>query len=197
MSTATTMTRIQSEDSPVPPRRRTAWAIDPVHSFVEFGVTHMMLATVRGRFTDVAGLIVLDEFDLSQSSVSVEIDAGSLDTRHEQRDVHLLSPDFLDVERSPTIRFISTRVERVDQDRLCVAGDLTIRRSTRPVVLDARLLGRTVTPEGVEAIGYTAETTINRRDFGLTWNSLLKTGGFLVGDTVQITINGLATKPID
>jgi polyisoprenoid-binding protein YceI len=198
MSTATKTTRIQTEESPMPPARpRTAWAIDPVHSFVEFGVKHMMIATVRGRFTDITGLIVLDDLDPTGSTVSVEIAAGSLDTQDGQRDAHLRSPDFLDVDRSPTIRFVSTRVERGTQDSLRVVGDLTIRRTTRPVVLDALLTGRTMASEGIEAIGYTAETTINRRDFGLTWNALLETGGVVVGDTIQITINGMATKPID
>jgi polyisoprenoid-binding protein YceI len=198
MSTTTKTTRIQSEGSPMPPSHlRTAWAIDPAHSFVEFGVKHMMFATVRGRFTGISGLIVLDDLDLTGSTVNVEIDAGSLDTQDEQRDTHLRSSDFLDVDRSSTISFVSTRVDRVNQDRLLVAGDLTIRNSTRPVVLDTLLTGRTMTPAGVEAIGYTAEAMINRRDFGLTWNALLETGGVLVGDTVQITINGMAVKAID
>jgi polyisoprenoid-binding protein YceI len=170
------------------------WQIDPAHTVVEFAVKHMMFATVKGRFGAVHGTIVDDAADPSRSSVEVEIDAASIDTREEKRDAHLRSPDFLDVQSYPTITFTSSRVERAGQDRLRVIGDLTIHGTTREVVLDTTINGRGTNPFGLEVAGFTAETTINRRDFGLTWNMALETGGVLVGDTVKILLEVEAVK---
>jgi polyisoprenoid-binding protein YceI len=172
----------------------TTWAIDPSHSLVEFGVKHMMFATVKGRFTGVRGTINLDEADLSRSSVRVEIDAASIDTRDERRDAHLRSGDFFDAETYPVLTFKSTRVEPAGPDRLKVTGDLTIRGVTRQVTLDATINGRGVTPWGNEVAGYSAETQINRKDYGLNWNAALESGGVLVGDTVKIALEVEAGK---
>jgi polyisoprenoid-binding protein YceI len=172
----------------------TIWQIDPAHTLIEFAVKHMMFTTVKGRFGGVHGIIVEDAADPSRSSVEVEIDAASIDTREEKRDAHLRSPDFLDVQTYPTITFQSSRVERAGQDRLRVIGELTIHGTTREVVLDTTINGRGTTPFGLEVAGFTAETTINRRDFGLTWNVALETGGVLVGDTVKILLEVEAVK---
>jgi len=172
----------------------TIWQIDPAHTLVEFAVKHMMFTTVKGRFGGVHGTIVDDAADPSRSSVEVEIDAASIDTREEKRDAHLRSPDFLDVESYPTITFKSSRAEHAGPDRLRVVGDLTIHGTTREVVLDTTINGRGTNPFGLEVAGFTGETTINRRDFGLNWNMALEAGGVLVGDTVKILIEIEAVK---
>ena len=170
------------------PSRVTAWQIDPAHTLVEFGVKHLMISTVKGRFAGVTGTLVVDDDDPAGSSVDVEIDAASIDTRQEQRDAHLRSADFLEVERHPTITFKSTRVEPLGEDRFRVVGELTIRGVTREVVLDTELTGRGTYPPPYNraAIGFTASTAIDRKQFGLTYNTALETGGFMVGDTVKI-----------
>jgi polyisoprenoid-binding protein YceI len=184
----------QTISTAVPAGPRTTWAIDPVHSQVEFAVKHMMIATVRGAFTGLTGTLVLDDDDLAHSSVAVEIDAATVNTRDEKRDAHLRSADFLDAERFPTLSFQSTRVEPKDDDELRITGDLTIHGVTRPVVLEARYLGRGTNPWGAEVIGYEATTKIRRKDFGLEWNVALESGGFLVGDEVKVTLDIEAAK---
>lgn len=170
------------------------WQIDAKHSLVEFAVKHMMFTTAKGRFSDVTGTIIDDEADPTRSSVEVEIAAASIDTRDENRDTHLRSGDFFEVDRFPTIRFKSSRVEPAGRDKLRVIGDLTIRDVTREVELDAELTGRGVNPWGQEVVGYTAETKINRKDYGLTWNAALEAGGVLVSDDVKITLEIQAAK---
>jgi polyisoprenoid-binding protein YceI len=164
----------------------TTWTIDPAHSVVELAVKHMMFSTVKGRFANVAGTIVLNEQTLAGSSVTAEIDAGSIDTREAQRDGHLRSADFLDVENFPTITFRSTQVVPGGRDRFTLVGDLTIRGVTREVSLDAELEGQGIDPWGGKRVGFTATTTINRKDFGLNWNQALEAGGVLVSDQVKI-----------
>ncbi len=181
--------------TPVAPSTSTAtWQIDAKHSLVEFAVKHMMFTTAKGRFSDLTGTIVHNEADPARSSVEVEIAAASIDTRDENRDTHLRSGDFFDVERFPTIRFKSTHVETAGRDKLRVIGDLTIRDVTREVELDAELTGRGVNPWGQEVSGYSAETKINRKDYGLTWNAALEAGGVLVSDDVKITLEIQAAK---
>jgi polyisoprenoid-binding protein YceI len=183
-----------STETAQPTTSQTTWTIDPKHSLVELSVKHMMFTTVKGRFADVSGTIVVDGANPADSSVEAEIAAASIDTREEQRDAHLRSADFLEVETYPTISFKSTRVEGTKgSDQLRVVGDLTIRGVTREVVLDATLNGRGKNPWGQEVAGFTAETTINRKDFGLNWNAALETGGLLVSDTVKILIEVQAT----
>ena len=164
-----------------------AWTIDPVHSQVDFGVRHMMISTVRGTFGELEGTIHLNEDDVTDSSVEVTIDAASIDTRNEDRDGHLRSEDFFDVENHPHLTFNSTSVEE-DGDGFLVTGDLTIRGETREVTLEARELGRGTDPWGNPRVGFSAETSVNRKDFGLTWNQALETGGVLVGDKIKISI---------
>ncbi len=164
------------------------WAIDASHSHVEFAVKHMMFSTVKGSFSGVSGTITLDEENIANSSVTVEIDASTINTRDEKRDAHLRSADFFDVEQYPTITFTSTKVEP-NGDDLRITGDLTMHGVTMPVVLEAEFTGRGMSPFGMEVIGYTAKTKINRSDFGLTWNAALETGGVLVGDEIKITID--------
>lgn len=164
------------------------WEFDTTHSGIHFSVRHMVVAKVRGEFSSWKGDLKLDLDDLTASSVSVSIDAASIGTRDEKRDGHLRSPDFLDVEKYPTIDFKSKRVEKAGKDKLHVVGDLTIRGTTREVTLDAEFAGRAKDPWGGERAGFSATTRIDRKDFGLTWNQVLEAGGILVGDDVDITI---------
>jgi len=173
---------------------KSIWQIDPAHTGVEFAVKHMMISTVKGRFGDVSGTITLDEADLSGSSVEVDIDVASIDTRQADRDAHLRSADFFDVENHPKITYRSRRVEVVGENRFRVIGDLTIRGETREVVLDATFEGRGKDPWGNEKAGFTAQAVIDRRDFGLTWNAALETGGILVGNEVKINLEIQATR---
>jgi polyisoprenoid-binding protein YceI len=170
------------------------WSVDPSHSAVEFSVKHMMVSTVRGRFTGVTGAIVEHPQGHGYSSVEATINAATVDTHDARRDTHLRSPDFLDVDQFPTLTFKSTSIEERGEDRLRVYGNLTIRDVTRQVVLDTTINGRGNTPFGTEVWGFTAETSINRKDYGLNWNVALETGGILVGDTVKITLEIEAVK---
>src|SRR4029079_14079846 len=159
---------------------RTTWALDPVHSSVEFAVRHLMITTVKGRFAGVQGTVVLDDVTPSASSAEITIQAASIDTREPQRDAHLKSPDFFDVEKFPTLTFRSTAVREWDEDGLTLVGDLTIHGVTREVALDVKNEGRTRDPWGGERTGFTATTKIKRSEFGLTWNQLLETRGLTV-----------------
>ena len=168
---------------------RTTWNIDASHSQVEFAVKHMMIATVRGRFADVKGTVVTDDSDLAKAEVDVVIDVNSIDTREAKRDAHLRSPDFFDAETFPLITFKSTRVTGTGGDQFKLVGDLTIHGVTREVALDVTSEGRAKDPWGGERAGYSAQTRVNRKDFGLTWNQALETGGLLVGDEIKISLD--------
>jgi polyisoprenoid-binding protein YceI len=172
----------------------TVWTIDPIHTNVELAVRHMMIATVRGRFSGVAGTVTLNDADHSESAIDVTIDAGTIDTREPQRDAHLRSADFLDVERFPKMTFRSSRIERLSEESFRATGDLTIRDVTRPVVLDVTAGGHATDPWGNERLGFSASTTIKRSDFGLTWNQILEAGGVAVGDTVKIAVDAELVK---
>jgi polyisoprenoid-binding protein YceI len=172
---------------------KTQWKLDPTHTTVEFSAKHLMITTVKGRITDVDGSITIDEKNPSNSSVSVTLKAASLDTRTDQRDQHLRSGDFLDVEKYPEIRFQSTRIEG-DKDSFKLTGDLTIRDVTRPITLDVEFEGQTKDPWGGERVGFSANGKIDRRDFGLTWNQVLEAGGLTVGNDVKISIEAQAIK---
>jgi polyisoprenoid-binding protein YceI len=164
------------------------WSVDPSHSDVAFTAKHLVVSKVRGRFADYSvSLTVAD--DPARSSVHVEIQAGTISTGQEDRDGHLKSPDFLDVERYPTLSFHSTGVEPVGDDTWKARGDLTIRDVSRPVVLDVEFLGVTEDPWGNQRAGFTAVTEIDREDWGLTWNQPLANGGVLVGRKVKIEID--------
>jgi polyisoprenoid-binding protein YceI len=172
---------------------RTPWAIDASHSNVEFSVRHLMIATVKGRFADVQGTIVLDESDPTQSEIDVTIGAASIDTRMAQRDEHLRSADFFDVAKFPTLTFKSRSIQK-DGDDLKVTGDLTIRGVTRQVVLDVTAHGQQTDPWGGQRAGFEATGRIKRSDFGLTWNQALEAGGVAVSDDVKIAIDAELVK---
>jgi polyisoprenoid-binding protein YceI len=175
----------------------TIWMIDPAHTAVEFAVKHMMFTTVRGRFKDVKGTIQADEGDPARSRVDVEIAAASLDTGVADRDAHLKSADFLDVERHPTLTFRSTRVEgaaSTEGDGFKVVGELTIRGTAIEVTLDCTYEGMGKDPWGGTRAGVGAKTKIDRRDWGLKWNQALETGGILVGNEVRIELEVQAVR---
>lgn len=165
------------------------WNIDPAHSNAQFTVRHLGISNVSGAFTKVTGTVVLDEKDISKSRVSAVIDAGSVDTRVPDRDKDLRSPNFLDVEKYPTLEFNSKRIVN-DSGKLQLIGDLTLHGTTREVTLDVD--GPTPElndPWGNVRRGFSATTTINRKDFGVVWNNTLKTGEVVVGDNVKIQID--------
>jgi len=182
-----TTTEPHAEDQTITTSTST-WEIDPSHSLVEFAVKHMVFATAKGRFSGVVGTIQLDEADPSRSSVAVEIDAMTIDSRDEKRDAHLRSGDFFNVEQHPTLSFRSTRVETAGEGKLSVIGDLTMRGVSKPVTLEASYNGRGTNPWGQEVIGYSGQTEVNRKDWGLEWNAPLEAGGVLVADTVKIAL---------
>lgn len=173
------------------------WKIDSAHSQVEFSVKHMMFTTVRGRFSAFEGYIDMGAEALESPSVEVTVDVASLDTRVTDRDAHLRSGDFFDVESHPTMTFLGKRAEGSwgnPGDSFRVVGDLTIRGVTREVVLDARFEGTGTDPWGGTRAGFAAETTVDRRDFGLTWNQALEAGGVLVGHEVRIELQVQAVQ---
>ena len=168
----------------------TVWTIDPQHTHVDFSVRHLMIATVKGRFGEVEGTVTFDPTDARDAKVDVKIAAASIDTRVTDRDNHLRSADFLDVENHPAIRFTGSRVEKLGNDRYRLTGALTIRGVTREVPLEVELQGTVKDPWGNEKAGYSATGVINRHDFGLNWNAALETGGVVVGAEVKITLEG-------
>lgn len=173
------------------------WTIDPAHTAIEFAVKHMMFTTVRGRFKDFTGTIEADESNPDHSRVSVEIQAASIDTGNADRDAHLKSADFLDVENHPTITFRSKRVEgamKKEGDRFRMTGDLTIRGTTMEVTLDCQYEGTGKDPWGGTRAGSRAEGRIDRREWGLKWNQALETGGILVANEVRIEVEVQAVK---
>ena len=172
---------------------KTAWKLDPAHTLVEFSAKHLMITTVKGRITDIEGTIYSDEKDLKSSSVEATLKAVSLDTRTDQRDQHLRSADFLDVEKYPEIRFRSTRIQG-DKQSFKLTGDLTIRDVTKPITLDVEFEGETKDPWGGERIGFSATGKIDRREFGLTWNQALEAGGVVVGNDIKISVDAEAIK---
>ena len=173
-----------------PQTSTTTWNIDPAHSSAEFKVKHMMISNVKATFANISGSLTLDESDLGKSTVEAIIEAGSIETRDAQRDAHLKSADFLDVEKFPTLSFKSARIGIVRDGELSVEGDLTIHGVTRKVQFVVE--GPTPPakdPWGNTRVAVSATTKINRKDFGLTWNAALETGGILVGEDVTITLD--------
>jgi polyisoprenoid-binding protein YceI len=164
------------------------WKIDPAHSEVNFSVRHMMISNVRGQFEQFTGTVNFNEENPSLSSVDVQINTASISTKESMRDNHLKSPDFLDVEKYPTMTFKSKYVRPTGKNSGEIVGDLTIRDVTHEVVLDVEYSGQAKSPWGTTSAGFTANAKINRKDFGLTWNQALETGGVLVGDDIKITI---------
>jgi len=168
---------------------RTTWTVDPAHTEVGFAVKHLMISTVRGRFASVKGTVEQDDLHPRASKIDVTIDVGSIDTRTDQRDAHLRSPDFFDVAKYPTIRFVGTRIEGDTSDEFVVVGDLTIKNVTREVTLRVTAEGRGPDPWGGKRAGFSAKGTISRGAFGLTWNQALETGGVVVGDEIKLSID--------
>lgn len=178
-----------------PQATTTTWNIDPAHTTAEFKVRHMMITNVRGHFSGITGVLTSDDQDVTKSQVEASIPAASINTREPDRDTHLKSADFLDVEKFPTLTFASTNITRTGEGELEVEGDLTIHGVKRRVVFAVE--GPTPPgkdPWGNTRIGWTATTKINRKDFGLNWNAALETGGILVGDDVTLTLDVEAVK---
>ncbi len=170
------------------------WDIDIAHSSINFWVRHMVIAKVHGRFTTWNGSLTFDDQDFSTASVKVNIDAASIETHEPNRDAHLRSADFLEVEAYPELTFVSRSTEATGANTLRIIGDLVVHGTSREVVLDAEYNGRSADPWGGERIGLEARASVDRTDFGLQWNKALETGGVLVGDKVEITLEIEAIK---
>jgi polyisoprenoid-binding protein YceI len=165
-----------------------SWKLDPSHSTIEFSVKHMMITTVRGAFTSFDGTLQLDEQNPAASHIEGTVDVASINTNESQRDDHLRSADFFDAENYPQMSFRSTHVEHSGGDNFKLYGDLTIKDVTREVVFDVVNEGQGQDPWGNQRWGFSAATKLSRKDFGLTWNVALETGGWLVGDEVKVAI---------
>jgi polyisoprenoid-binding protein YceI len=165
-----------------------SWTIDPAHTSVRFTARHMMVTTVHGEFKEFDGTIAFDDKEPAKTTVDIRIDAASIDTHEPQRDGHLRSADFLNAEVYPALTFKSTSVEVEDDSRAKLHGDLTIRDVTKPVTLEVEYYGSGKTPYGKTVAGFNAQTRINRKDWGLTWNVALESGGWLVSDQIAISI---------
>lgn len=180
------------DSSPPPPSGDTdpvAWSLDPAHSEVRFGITHLAISRVTGKFHDYDASVTMDPDDLSSLSVDATVRIESIDTGNEKRDDHLRSADFFDASNHPEMRFVSNEITNVNGNTFQMKGDLMIRGTTKPVVFETELLGTAVDNEGRQRAGFTAATTINRKDFGLTWNRVTEAGGLVVGEDVDITLD--------
>ena len=165
------------------------WTVDPAHSIVEFAVKHLVVTTVKGRFREFEGTVQIDEAHPENSSVSASIDVASIDTNVPDRDAHLRSDDFFNAEMYPKITFRSTGVERLDDTKFRIHGDLTIRDVIKEVVLDGEFEGQVDDPWGNRRAAFTATTEISRKEFGVRWNQLIESGGAVVSDNVKITLH--------
>jgi polyisoprenoid-binding protein YceI len=166
------------------------WQIDPAHSTASFSIRHMMISNVRGEFGKVTGSVNWDEADVTKSTAEATIDTTTINTHEPKRDQHLKSPDFFDVAKYPTITFKSKSVKKAGADRLTITGDLTMHGVTKPVTLEATYTNDELKdPWGNTRRGASARTKLNRKDFDLKWNQTLESGGVLVGDEVDITLD--------
>jgi polyisoprenoid-binding protein YceI len=165
------------------------WILDGAHSEVGFAVRHMMISTVKGSFTKVEGTLQFDPANLAGATFEGKIEVASIDTRDAQRDNHLRTGDFFDAENHPYITFTNTKVTEVNGNEFKLAGDLTIRGVTKPVVLVGEFLGTNVDPWGNTKAGFTASAKINRKEFGVNWNVALEAGRLLVSDEVKLTLD--------
>lgn len=172
------------------------WDIDIAHSSINFWVRHMVISKVHGRFTKWNGTLEFDDQDFSTATVKVTIDAASIETHEPKRDAHLRSADFLEVEAFPELTFTSRATEATGTNTLRIIGDLIVHGTSREVVLEAEYSGRGADPWGGERIGLEAKTSVDRTDFGLRWNAALETGGVLVGNNVEITLEIEAVKRV-
>lgn len=166
---------------------KTTWVVDTVHSEIGFSVKHMMISKAKGTFEDFSAVIEADPEDLTDSKIEVTIDTASINTRNEDRDNHLRSADFFDAENNQNITFIATDIKKKSDSNYDVTGDLTIRGTTKPVTVDVEYEGQSKDPMGGSTVaGFSGKTKINRKEFGLTWNAAVETGGVLVGEDVTI-----------
>jgi polyisoprenoid-binding protein YceI len=165
-----------------------SWNIDNAHTFVQFAVRHMMLSKVRGQFEKIGGTVNLDEANPAATSLDIMIETASVNTREPQRDGHLRSADFFDSEKYPAMEFKSKRVEVTGDSTAKLYGDLTIKDISHEAILDVEYSGKAKSPWGTTSVGFTGATRINRKDWDLTWNKAIETGGVLVGDDIDITI---------
>ena len=178
----------------LPASAATVYQIDPVHTSITFSIRHLVISNVKGRFTKFKGTITLDENDLTRSKVDVTIDAASINTGNEKRDEDLRSENFLDVKKYPTITFKSKSIEKTGENTYLLVGDLTIHGVTREVRIPVTFHGIIKDPWGYQRLGAHAAVTINRQDFGISWNKTLEGGGLVVGNDVHIDINLEAVK---
>jgi len=170
------------------------WVVDPSHTLVEFSVKHMMIATVRGRFSAVEGVLEGDPADLTKATITASVDVASIDTREAQRDGHLKSADFFDVEKFPKMTFQSKRIEPKGDGEYTLVADVTIHGVTKELTFDMTYEGSGKDPWGGERMGFSAATKFNRKEFGLQWNVALETGGWLVGEQVKVEIHAELVK---
>lgn len=170
------------------------WNVDAAHSSIGFSVKHMMVSKVRGSFGDFGGEVEANETDLTSANIAFNIKVASINTGNEDRDNHLRSADFFDAETYPEIKFVANNITKKD-DEYEIAGDITIKDVTKPIVFEAEYGGKGTNPWGQEVVAFSAETKLNREDFGLTWNQALETGGVLVGKDIKITID-LEANPV-
>ncbi|RIK39908.1 MAG: polyisoprenoid-binding protein [Chloroflexi bacterium] len=175
-----------------------SWQVDYTHSLIQFSVRHMMVTNARGQFDKWTAEVHLDEANPENSTVFVQIDANSINTKLADRDAHLCSPDFLDAASYPYITFRSKRVQRIDRTHARLIGDLTIRGISREVAVDVTYEGQVRSPFGpFVSAGFHGETKINRKEWNLNWNMAIETGGVVVGDEVKISIELEVTKPVE
>lgn len=167
---------------------KSVWNVDASHSALEFKVKHMMMANVRGQFHDFQANITADPEDLTTAEIDFTVNVNSIDTKDEQREGHLKSADFFDVENYPNLTFKATKIERKSNNEYAMTGDMTIRGVTKPVTFNVTSEGIGKDPWGNERAGFTAAGSLNRKEFGLNWNALLETGGVLVGEQVKINV---------
>ena len=171
------------------------WDIDAAHAAANFAVKHMMVSTVNGTLGDVTGQVEVDDKDITKSKIDVSIDVKGINTKQVKRDEHLRSADFFDVEKFPAITFKSTKIEKGEGSKLKVTGDLKIKGVSKSVVLDGELSAEVANPfTKAKTRGFSGSTTINRKDFGLSWNAALETGGVMVSEDVKVTVEAEVTK---
>jgi polyisoprenoid-binding protein YceI len=170
------------------------YSLDVAHTRIGFTARHAMVTSVRGAFEEFEGTAHLDAADPSKSSATVKIKVASISTGQEQRDAHLRGPDFFDAETFPELTFVSTSAEQVDDDTYRLTGDLTVKDVTKPISIDFTYNGSAKDPYGNLRAGFEGRTTLNRKDWGLTWNAALETGGFLVSDKIKLEFDVSAVK---
>jgi len=170
--------------------KMSTWNIDVSHTNVGFTVRHMMVSNVRGNFTELEGTVEGDPENLTDAKINIKIDTNTINTNNEDRDNHLRSADFFDVEKNPHIIFQSTDIKKTGDNEYDVTGDLTVKDVTKQHTFKVTHTGTGVNPWGVKVVGFEGETKISRKEFDLTWNQTLETGGVLVGDEIKITIEG-------